>query len=347
MEKILIIKTHAIGDVLMATPAVRELRKAKPEATIHLLTGKWSASVIRNNPHIDEIIEFDDTIFFRKKIFKLISLIVKIRKRKFNTVLIFHPSPFIHFFALLTGIKRRIGLKRNKRGWFLTDYIDENASSDYYYPLNFLQLLTCIGIQSSNSAIDLFYTDNDKMRAETLLQSHKVEIQDKKILIAAGGSRNPKESIQERLWPKEYYVELIEQIHETYPEHSILLCGAHSDSVTNQFIKGKAEYVKNLTGKTNLTELAWIIKNCSAVVCNDSSILHIALSQEVPVLCFFGPTALKSRIPEHQSHTGIQSRVACSPCYTYAIFPGCQNNLICMHSIKPQEAFNKLCALLK
>src|SRR5690606_41125943 len=57
--RILIIKTHAIGDLLMTTPAIRDIRGAHPQAHITLLVGKWSSPAIRWNPHIDERIEVE------------------------------------------------------------------------------------------------------------------------------------------------------------------------------------------------------------------------------------------------------------------------------------------------
>ena len=66
--RILIIKTHAIGDLLLTTPAIRDLRSAFPSAHITLLVGSWSASVVRGNPALDEIIEVEDSVFLNKKI---------------------------------------------------------------------------------------------------------------------------------------------------------------------------------------------------------------------------------------------------------------------------------------
>jgi len=346
MNKILIIKTHAIGDVLMATPAIRELKKAFPGMMIDVLVGKWSEPVLKNNPYINEIISFDDSILFRNKFIKLLLLLRTIRKKNYQIALILHPSPFIHLLAFLAGIKQRIGLRRNKRGWFLTKYVDEETSPNYYYPKNFLHLLSCLGIKTENYSIDCFYSEVDKSNVENLLTRFNISSEEKKIIIAAGGSHNPKETISARLWPYENYISLINKIKSKFPEHRILLCGSRNDSKINFYIEKNTEEVINLTNKTSLTELAYLIRCSEAVICNDSSILHIALSQKVPVLCFFGPTSLSSRIPESYRQFSIQSNEKCSPCYKYAIFPGCSKNMVCMSSITPNAAFEKAIQML-
>ena len=75
-KNILIIKTHAIGDVLLITPSIRHIREKFPEARISMLVGKWSKEVVEGNPYIDKLITFDDSILLNKKIesSKVISL---------------------------------------------------------------------------------------------------------------------------------------------------------------------------------------------------------------------------------------------------------------------------------
>lgn len=324
----------------MVTPAIRELRKAFPSANISILVGKWSSPALRNNPYLNNIIDFDDRIFFKKQVFKLILLIIRLRIKRFDTAIIFHPSTLIHLFALLSGIKTRYGLRRNKRGWFLTKYIDENCSRDYYYPKNHLNLLSLLGVESDNVALDAYYGDLDKEHVISLLRNNGINSNDKIVLVGAGGAFNPKEAIVARHWPKEYYVELLGMIHSKYPHLKLILTGSQNDSRLNEFIHSQTPFIFNFTGKTNLAELFYLAEISKVIICNDSALLHIAVAKKKPVICFFGPTNLKTRIPRHLQKYSLQSPVSCSPCYKFAIFKKCTQNNICMHEIKPNIAFN-------
>ena len=67
-QNILIIKTHAIGDVLLVTPSIRYVREKFSKAKISLLVGNWSKEVIEGNPFIDKLISFDDSILLKKRL---------------------------------------------------------------------------------------------------------------------------------------------------------------------------------------------------------------------------------------------------------------------------------------
>src|SRR4030067_2417530 len=98
-KNILIIKTHAIGDVLLVTPSIRYIRKRFPNAKISMLIGDWSKEALKGNPYIDEIITFEDSILQKKKIIKLLHLIFQLRQKKYDLCIMFHCNPIIHLMA--------------------------------------------------------------------------------------------------------------------------------------------------------------------------------------------------------------------------------------------------------
>ena len=63
--RILIVKLHALGDLVIATPAIRKIRQSFKNAEIHLLTTQWSAPAVENNPNIDNMLVVPTEIFFK------------------------------------------------------------------------------------------------------------------------------------------------------------------------------------------------------------------------------------------------------------------------------------------
>jgi heptosyltransferase II len=350
MEKILIIKTHAIGDVLMATPAFRALRLAYPDAEITILIGKWSSPIIKNNPYITKCIEFHDDILHKKRLIDIIKLLIKIRSLKFNSTVILHPSPFIHFFTALAGIKNRFGLSRGGKNFFLTASIEENGAFDYYYPMNFVKLVNLITPKSNKNhdlKLDVFLNENDRRAANEILKHNGITNYNKLILIAPGGSANPKEKISVRLWPCEYYIKLIRCILREFSDYSIVLSGGIYDKEITTLIHDEIPQVIDLSGKTNIQELIGLVELSKVVICNDSAILHICIAQNHPLIGLFGPTSMKSRVPESQLEYCIQSTESCSPCYRYGKFLGCKKKGLCMRGILPEMVLKKLKKMLK
>jgi ADP-heptose:LPS heptosyltransferase len=77
-KRILLVKTHAIGDTIMITPSIKALRNKYPNAHIGLLTGLSSMRIIQGNTDIDELLAFDETALFAPKPIEIIKLILKI-----------------------------------------------------------------------------------------------------------------------------------------------------------------------------------------------------------------------------------------------------------------------------
>ena len=352
MKNFLVIKTHAIGDVIMATPAFRALRNAYPHADISILIGKWSAPILKSNPSITRCMEFEDDILHKKRIIGLIKLILKLRLRKFDAAIIFHPSPFIHLLAVLAGIKKRFGLSRNGKNFFLTASVEENGSYNFYYPMNFLNVVNLLNTsdsernKNSDAIIDVFSEEHDKLSLKNLLKNQGVNDFNNLILIAPAGSINPKENITARLWPYEYYIELIRLITSELPKFTIVLTGGYKDKVIVKEIKDQVPQALDLAGKTTLNELVCLVGLSQVIICNDSAVLHIGIAQKRPTIGIFGPTSIQSRVPKSQIEYSIQSSETCSPCYRFGEFLGCRKNASCMRAIVPEMVFNKVKTIL-
>ncbi len=348
MKNVLVIKTHAIGDVIMTTPALRALKKAIPDAEISVLIGKWSSPILKNNPYVSRCIEFDDIILHKKKIFEIVKLLLKIRSMKFDTAVIFHPSVLMHLFAVLAGIKNRAGLSRNGKNFLLTASVEENGSYDFYYPINFLKLVRLVsgsifqGEKAEDLKMNVYSNENDRVSAENILRKQGILNLEKIILIAPGGAANPKENISARIWPVEHYIDLIHLISKELNDYSIVISGGKNDIDLVKSIHEKAHQVVDLSGKTNIYEIIHIINLSQVVICNDSAVLHISLAQNRPTIGIFGPTSMKSRVPLPYQQNCVQSTEKCSPCYYFGQFIDCNEKVSCMRTIFPDQVFQKV-----
>jgi len=137
-KKILVFRSGAIGDVLMTTPFLKSLRTRYPKAEIVYLVGNWSRSALDNNPSVDRIISFDDSILFKKKIFQLIKFRSKVVAERFDLCFILDKSYLFNIFAYLCRIPSRIGFDRKGEGFansLSVDYSGAKCESEYYLDL--------------------------------------------------------------------------------------------------------------------------------------------------------------------------------------------------------------------
>lgn len=321
--RILIVKTHAIGDLLLVTPSISAVRSIYPSASISVLTGKWSAPVLYNNPNIDEIITIDDSILFGRKWGKIMDFINELRKKKFDLAFIFQPSMKIRFLIYSTSIKKRIGLAFKGNNLFLTDPVLWEPNKSRYIVENYLDLVKKVKDDHFDVKVDLYLTNDEKEAANSFLDKKGIIKKEKLIGIAPGGGKNPRDHVPMKVWDKNKYVDVIKKIIEKF-DHTILLFGSAMDKDICNYIKEKtSDRVIDTSGEIDLRMLMALIDKCELLLTNDSAPVHFAIAQGIPSITIFGPTNPYSLLPDHPDHTAIVSPIECSPCYSHEAFPGC------------------------
>jgi heptosyltransferase-2 len=106
-RKILAIKTRAIGDTVLATAAIDELRKTFPSSEIHLLLASQSAPVFEGHPAATKIWTFERQRDAASRAKSVAGLALKLRREHYDTVINFHASPSSATLALATGARTR------------------------------------------------------------------------------------------------------------------------------------------------------------------------------------------------------------------------------------------------
>jgi lipopolysaccharide heptosyltransferase II len=285
-KRILFFKLGAIGDVLMTTPLIRQVRKNFPKAKIDYLVGGHSAKILEGNSNIDEIISFDEKIFLKKKIIGWIKIIHTIKKRKYDLIFVCDKHWIFNMTALLARAPIRVGFNRmGKEGIGLTNKVHyrEVRHSLLYY----LDLAKAAGLKVdyTDTQMDISISNADECWAAEFWKKNKLG--SKTIGIAPGGAVNPGQTFLGKRWPAEKYAELCEKLIAR--GNKIIIIGGPGDEVAAQTIAAKAKVV-NAIGKASIKQSAALIKKCRAFVCNDSGPMHIAAATGTRVISLFGPT---------------------------------------------------------
>ncbi|MCD6024327.1 MAG: lipopolysaccharide heptosyltransferase [Fibrobacteria bacterium] len=344
--RILILKTHAIGDLLMTTPAIRDLRAAYPAAHVTLMTGSWSAPAVRANPHLDEILEFDDRVLLDRRLAGMLRLLWRVRRGKFDAAVIFHPSPLLHLFALLAGIPRRYGLLRGAGNRFLTAGAVEDLGPGTYYPVNFQRVAALTGASIGEPQLEARTLPEEEASAAALLSGAGVDPEEAFVLVAPGGGRNSKDDVAAKRWPSGHFAALLQTLRSRMPQTRIVLTGSAADAAETGAVLSAVPGAVDLTGRTTLAELFCLAGRARAVVCNDSALLHIAVARGTPVVAPFGPTSLERFVPPSARGLCAKSALACSPCYVGGDFPGCPIAFQCMRDLTPEALWTGLARAL-
>ena len=329
--RILIINVNWLGDVLFSTPAIRAIRKKYPQAFIACLVPPRCSGLLKNNPYLNEVIEAEDRIPFYS-FWRHIQVISMLKKRHFDTAILFHRSKTKALWALAAGIPERAGYAGLGREGFLTlSYPNPDGAlhrTDY-----FLNLLHKLGIPEDGREPDFYPKKEAEHELVKLLETHGLKAGEPYAVVHAGGNWLLKR------WPAGYFMKWAELFLERYP-WKIILCGTGSekavaDEISAHFKNGR---VISFCGKTSLDALALLLKNSQMLLTNDSGPIHLAATQGARIVGLFGPTSPELTGPISRGKTLILKKdVGCEiPCY----YRSCDLR-VCMDWLKPEEVFEK------
>ena len=326
MKRILIINVNWVGDVLFSTPLIRSVRKKFPDSYIACLVVPRCRPVLELNPHINEIITYDEDGehggFWGK-----IKLIRTLRAKKFDAAFILHRSFTRALISFASGIKKRIGYGTKKRSFLLTDVV-KSQPSEIHKVDYFLNIAEKGGVSVSDRDYDFVFSKLDKERIDEILEAAGVHKNDKLVIINPGGNWDLKR------WPKENFIKLADSLAKNL-DVKIAISGAGKDRVLGDEIKSAMkEIAVNLCGKTSLGELGALMKRADVVISNDSGPMHVAASMKTPLIALFGPTSSEITGPCGSGKKKVLWKdIGCkTPCYKLT----CIDNR-CMKAITPEE----------
>ncbi len=299
INKVLLFKIGAIGDVLMTTPLIRQLRKEFPFAQIDYLVGKMASKALEGNKNIDRLIVFDQNIFLKKKIIDYFKLIKSIRKEKYDVVFVLDKHLIFNLTAFLFGIPERIGFDRGREGVFLTRKVKYGKLR--HERLYYLDLAHAFGLKVdySDTDLDIFIPESDKKFADEFFKKHNLS---DVICVIPGGAKNPAVGVDDiRRWPLDNFVSLVKQIKKP-----VILCGGVDDSKINDYVVKKSGK-KNIWNMANpsIKKSAALMAKCSKIVCNDSGPMHIASAVNKHIISLFGPSNPARKAPLNKEAVSI------------------------------------------
>lgn len=282
MNRILVAtKYRYLGDTIVATPFLRRLKEAMPDASISLLSGPAMPALLQGCPYLDEIITYDPN--GPDKIGHVV-LMRDLRRRDFNTAFLINRSFMTALIARGARIPRRIGFSTEYRGPMLTTRV----AYDWNKPDRdcALDLLRAAGIDADPALPELWVSEEERKAASVLLANYGIE--PGRLLVGMQpGAHDP----VEREWGAERFAAVADRLAMENGAQVILLGSKEERPVSDQ-VSGLARLARPvvLTGETGLREALAIISLCNLWIGNDGGLLHAAVGLGPATLGIFGPT---------------------------------------------------------
>lgn len=331
-RRILIVKLSSIGDVVHTLPALRALRRGFPEAEIDWLVEGPSSSILKYHPFLTNIHIFKKGRFlngpFRPQdVRDLFGLIKTLRERRYDMVIDFQGLLKSGLLTFLSGGRMRVGFDRTREFSYLflnhklPPYDPDLHAVDRYMEIP--RSLGCPGDVEFHIPI----LEEDKRRIDVFLKGNGIN---RFILV------NPWARWKSKLWGEERFSSLCDALTEGGLK-VILVGGKEAIPYSRRIGARSRREIFDLTGKTNLRELAYLARLSQLFVTTDSGPMHIASAMGTRVVALFGPTSPKRTGPYGKGHKVVRKELPCSPCFKRRC-----GTMECMDSITVEEVMEAI-----
>lgn len=338
MENILIMHTGGwIGDMILLTPALRNLRNKFKNCKMTMLLLPLVSELMSRNPYLDEIIAYDKNKS-QKGFLQMYKMASQLKKKHFDTAIILHPNSVKSaILAYIAGIPNRIGTQLIGNQFFLTKRIKPRPN--IHEVERYLDIISPITGSTSDDKLEFWGIEqNDEGFADEVLKNKC-----KSDLIIGV---NVSTTWQTKMWKAERFVKLAEMLNRQY-NANVVFTGSYSDVQLGEKIMGFSlnsnEYLINLIGKTTLWQLGAIIERCAIYITCDSGPMHISAGLGTRTIALFGPTDPIRHRPYGYGHIVIKKDIKCSPCYKRE----CKyKNFACMEAIQVDDVLESVKSII-
>lgn len=269
-QKILIIQTAFIGDVVLATPLIEVLHQRYPKARIDFLLRKGNEGLLKGHPILNKVIVWNKK---EEKYTNLKIILQNIRAEKYNQVVNVQRFFTTGLLTALSGAKIKIGFDKNPLSAFFTKKIKHEIGVEGQLSHEVERNLSLISRgQERRLVMPKLYPSTSDFE--------KVKTEQKYICIA------PTSVWFTKQFPAEKWIELIDLLPQ---DHQIFLLGGPVDKEACEAILQKSNHpnVINKAGAFSLLESVAMMKNAKMNYVNDSAPLHFASAVNAPVTAVF------------------------------------------------------------
>jgi heptosyltransferase-2 len=334
--KVLVFCPNMIGDTVMATPALRALRRGLAGATILGVIRPQTAPTLAGAPWFDDLVRLDPKD--RDPSVRTWPVLRRLRAERADLAVLFPNSIRTGLLAWLAGVPRRVGYDRGGRWFLLTDRLRYPCGPDgrrIPTPIveSYLALARHLGCPVDSLRPELFTTAADEAAADAAWNALGLSRDDPVVSINTGGAYGPAKN-----WPAEYFSRLARRIATNDRRPVLFVCGPGERSTVNAIVADvNHPRVVSLAGcdlSIGLTKAC--IRRSALLITTDSGPRHFATAFGTPVLTLFGPTHIAWTRTYHPHALHIHHPVDCGPCQR----PSCPlGHHRCMRELTPEAVY--------
>ncbi len=294
--KILIIRFSSIGDIVLTTPVVRCLKQQLQSVEMHYITKPAFAEVLSANPFIDKLLALKDN---------LLDTIKELRKEKYDLIIDLHNNQRTLVIKQALKARSRSFNKINIEKWLMVNF-KVNRLKPVHIVGRYMETVKTLGVANDGKGLDYFIPKKDEVSMNELPPSHRSGY------IGWG--------IGAMHFTKKLPVHKIISVCKKVEKPFVILGGKNESSDGAKIAQALESKVFNACGKFSLNQSASLARQASAIVANDTGLMHIAAAFQKPVISLWGNTIPEFGMSPYFGDSATRSEILevkglrCRPC---------------------------------
>ena len=330
-----------IGDVVMATPAVRALRQHFASARVIAVCRPYVVGVVEGAPW------FDDFVFLDRQgpwSHRWPSVAWKLRRAGIDLAVLFPNSFRSGLAAWAGGCRRRIGFHRDGRGWMLTDHLAPLRDKEGRFtptPVidDYNRLAEAAGCAAPGHRMEVFTTPADEAAADWVYEKLRIGGREEVVCLNPGAAFGAAKH-----WPNESFAEFARKMVARRGSRVLVLCGPSEQGQARAIVLAadhpQVGSIVDVPLSLGLTKA--LVRRCALLVTTDSGPRHFAAAFNRPVVSLYGPTFIEWTRTYFAREINLQKKVPCGPCQLRV----CPTDHACMRLLTPEEVLTAALQLL-
>lgn len=306
-KRILVMKHCCMGDIVMSTPFLHNIRLNFKDAEIDYMVGDWSRQIIEGHKDINHLYRHLRDAGFSEKT-KLTDVL---KKKKYDIVFVCDVGVNDVFYASSLKPKILVGFDAYNRGFNLNYKLKRTWDDNIHEVDAYLSLLKLIGGKIYTKSSGVFVSKKDIKKARALLGKKNKKL----VGMFPGGGLNPGTKMDLKHWRYNNYADVANYLIEKH-NCKIVIIGSDSDkknclNLINA-ISNKKNII-NLCGKTSIKQASAVISLLDIFISNDSGLMHVSGAVKTNTIGIFGPTDHLRVGPYEKNFMPVYTKQNCKP----------------------------------
>jgi heptosyltransferase-2 len=328
-----------IGDLVMATPAFRSLRRRYERAHIAAAVRSGARAVLDGSPRFDELIEVEPG---ERGFPGTFALGARLRRGRYDLGLLFTNSFRTALVMRLARVRRVLGYERELRGPLLSERLKPPRENGKFVPVSavdyYLELCRRLDCDVSDRRMELFY-GGETGNFDRFSRRRGIDWSRRVVVMNPGASFG-----SAKCWPTEYFARAAGMLSEDKDVQVVVICAPAERALARAVAReARCDLVSLHEEPAGLDLLKPIIRRAALLITNDTGPRHYAAALDTPVVTVFGSTDPRWSDTRFEKETIVSVKVDCAPCRLRT----CPIDHRCMRRVKPEMVVEAARTLLR